>query len=67
MRTWRVTFTDAENPAVGYVYEADAHPARTGRTVAHQLWLWHCQHDGAEIDMLNPVVEDLGVGAATAA
>ncbi len=56
---YRVTFQATES-AQTYSYEADAHPQRSPRIVAIQLWHLHCQQDLPEIDLLNPVIENLG-------
>lgn len=56
---YRVTFRATESTET-FTYEADAHPLRSPRTVAHQLWHYHCQHGGPDIDLLNPVIENLG-------
>jgi len=56
---YRVTF-QAIDSAETYSYEAEAHPLRSPRTVALQLWHLHCQQGLPEIDLLNPVIENLG-------
>ncbi len=56
---YRVTF-QAIDSAETYSYEADAHPLRSPRTVAFQLWHLHCQRGLPEIDLLSPVIENLG-------
>lgn len=56
---YRVTF-HATDSAETFTYTADAHPQRTARTVAVQLWLRHCQLGRPDVDLRNPQIEDLG-------
>ncbi|MGW2478610.1 hypothetical protein ACWCWQ_02070 [Streptomyces sp. NPDC001571] len=60
-QVWEVVVEDEDGR--DYVYEVDAHPQMSERTVAHQMWLKHCR-DGGDALPMNVAARRLEVEAA---
>ncbi|MGW5532363.1 hypothetical protein [Streptomyces xanthochromogenes] len=41
---WEIVVPDEDGQE--YLYQVDAHPLLKERTIALQIWVWHCQNGG---------------------